>query len=211
MDEEHWLSCTDPVPMLDFVRGKASDRKLRLFACGAWRWRYTRSGPRPLRWTLFRALLAPLEKAERAADGRGRAFVPGWWGSFTFSGPDAFHAALGTALTFRKGFLGLTDPPAEAAALCRLLRDIIGSPFRRLAPVDPAWLAWHGGAIVKLAQAVYEERALPSGHLDAARLAVLADMLEEAGSTDAALLSHVRSAGPHVRGCHALDSILGRG
>jgi hypothetical protein len=210
MNEERWLSCTDPTPMLEFLRGKASDRRMRLFACGAWRWRYTLSGPRLLRWTLFRALLAPLEKAERAADGRGTVFVPGWWGSFTFSGPDAIHAALGTAGTFRDGFLGLFDPPAEAAALCRLLRDITGNPFRPLAPMDTAVLAWHGRTIPKLAQAVYEERELPSGHLDAARLAILADMLEEAGATDPDLLGHLRSPGPHVRGCAAVDALLGR-
>jgi hypothetical protein len=31
--EPEWLGCTDPQTMLDFLREKASDRKLRLFAC----------------------------------------------------------------------------------------------------------------------------------------------------------------------------------
>jgi hypothetical protein len=38
----------------------------------------------------------------------------------------------------------------------------------------------------------------------------LADALEAAGCTDADLLGHLRGAGPHVRGCAALDGVLGR-
>src|SRR5262245_50293690 len=32
MTEAEWLAYTNPMPMLKFLRGKASDRKLRLFA-----------------------------------------------------------------------------------------------------------------------------------------------------------------------------------
>jgi hypothetical protein len=32
MTESEWLACEDPEPMLGFLRGRASDRKLRLFA-----------------------------------------------------------------------------------------------------------------------------------------------------------------------------------
>jgi hypothetical protein len=71
-------------------------------------------------------------------------------------------------------------------------------------------LAWNDGTVVKLAQAAYDRRALPAGTLDNIRLAVLADALEEAGLTDAGLLDHLRSAGPHVRGSFALDAVLGR-
>jgi hypothetical protein len=62
--------------------------------------------------------------------------------------------------------------------------------------------------VVRLAESAYEERDLPSGHLDHARLAILADALEEAGCTDGKLLGHLRGPGPHARGCFALDLVL---
>lgn len=60
-----------------------------------------------------------------------------------------------------------------------------------------------------LALAAYEERVLPTGALLGERLAVLSDALEEAGCTGS-VLTHLRSPGPHVRGCWALDLILGK-
>ncbi len=48
------------------------------------------------------------------------------------------------------------------------------------------------------------------GTLDNDRLAVLCDALEEAGCDDAAIIEHLRSPGPHVRGCWALDLLLNK-
>jgi hypothetical protein len=91
-----------------------------------------------------------------------------------------------------------------------LIRELFANPCRPAPLVDPAWLAWQGGAVARLGRAAYDERRLPEGTLNPVRLALLADALEDAGCADAELLRHLRSPGPHVRGCWALDLILGK-
>src|SRR5262249_30548289 len=94
-------------------------------------------------------------------------------------------------------------PDRERQAQAALLRCVLGPlPFRRVA-VEPAWLARNDGAARKIAQAVYDERRF-------ADLPVLADALEESSCTDAELLDHLRSPGPHARGCWAVDALLRR-
>ena len=78
----------------------------------------------------------------------------------------------------------------------------MGNPFRPVA-VDPAWQAWKDGAIRKMTQAIYDERAFD-------RLPVLADSFEDAGCDNTAMLTHCRGGGPHVRGCWAVDLMLGK-
>jgi hypothetical protein len=90
-----------------------------------------------------------------------------------------------------------------------LLRDLFGSPFRP-ATLDLAWLTGQGGTVPQLAEAAYEDRLLPSGHLDPHRLAVLADALTDAGCDNQEILAHLRGPGPHVRGCWVVDLLLGK-
>jgi hypothetical protein len=90
--------------------------------------------------------------------------------------------------------------------LVPLLRDIAGNPFRPAA----ASTAWRSRAVTALAEAAYTRRHHPSGELDGARLRVLADALEDTGCADADLPGHLRSEGPHVRGCWAIDLVLGK-
>jgi hypothetical protein len=99
---------------------------------------------------------------------------------------------------------------AEAAAQAGLLRCVFGMRPMRPVTVAPPLLKWHDGLIARMATSIYEERALPKGTLDTVRLAVLADALEEAGCADAELLEHLRSPGPHVRGCFAVDTLVGQ-
>jgi hypothetical protein len=109
-----------------------------------------------------------------------------------------------TEVEVANGYAVLTAFTTAQAENCELIRDIFGNPFRPVT-VDPAWLT---PTVTDLATVAYNERALPSGELDPARLAVLADALEEAGCSSADLLSHLRSTGPHVRGCWAVDLLL---
>jgi hypothetical protein len=97
---------------------------------------------------------------------------------------------------------------AERAAQAALARDIF-DPSRPVSPAA-ARLSRPGGSVVKLALTAYNDQEMPSGHLDAGRLAVLADALEEGGCEDAAILSHCRGRGPHVWGCWVVDAILGK-
>jgi hypothetical protein len=89
--------------------------------------------------------------------------------------------------------------------------DIFGNCFLGKPAIEPSVLAWRDGLVVKLAQAAYDNRLLPSGHFDRDRVAVLADALSDAGCQAAAILEHLRGEGLHVRGCWCVDLLLGKG
>jgi len=106
-------------------------------------------------------------------------------------------AARAVACTHRVNVLaGYSE---EKAHQRNLLRDIFGNPFRPVT-LDPAWKT---ATVVALAEAIYADRAFD-------RLPILADALEEAGCTSGELLNHCRQPGEHVRGCWAVDLLLGR-
>jgi hypothetical protein len=94
------------------------------------------------------------------------------------------------------------DRDAEVQAQAGLLR-CVSNPFHPA--IDAGRFAPQA---VSLARAAYDERLLPGGLLDPDRLSVLSDALEECGCPDA-VLAHLRSPGPHVRGCWAVDLCLG--
>jgi hypothetical protein len=87
-------------------------------------------------------------------------------------------------------------------AVSYYLRDIFGNPFRSIS-IDSVWVEWNDRTVLRLAQAIYDERAYD-------RLPILADALEEAGCNDGVILSHCRQPGEHVRGCWVLDELLGK-
>src|SRR5439155_8378323 len=98
------------------------------------------------------------------------------------------------------------DPQAEQTVWAALIRDIFGNPFRHIEFAS----AWLTPTVTQLAQAAYDVRILPSGQLDRAHLAILADALLDAGCHNDDILAHCRGPGPHVRGCWVIDLLLGK-
>jgi hypothetical protein len=225
MTQDEWDRCTEPPKMLLALRasGRGSDRKLRLFAVAC------------CRLLLRQVRVVPsaehaVDVAERYAD--GAASVAELRGVARYANSTAEHACMnaaegeagtvmadcaagnaawaatqpGTAMADDHG-RSAARLAAEEARQSDLLRCILGPAlFRPLPPVAPAVLAWGGGTVGKLAAGIYEARDFTQ-----ARLGVLADAAEEAGVTDAEFLGHLRVSGPHVRGCWAVDLLLGKG
>jgi hypothetical protein len=214
--EAEWWTCADSRVLLEFIheRDEVSERKLRLFAVACCRRVWHTIGKHGRR---------AVEVAERYADGGAAVrelkdahhvsrFRP-------YAGDAAAHVACASQQDESTGLVSLdaslalsprTAQAVESVAQTGILRCLFGNPLRPLPAVDPAWLAWNGGAGAQLAESAYDDRRLPEGVLDPARLAVLADALEDAGCADAELLGHLRGPGPHVRGCWAVDLILAK-
>jgi hypothetical protein len=220
-----WLAATDPLPMLATLQaaGKASERKLRLFACHCCYHVFESHG------SFEGEAEDAIMMAERFADGEAtlddlirerEAFLHDF-DPATFILQAMRHGvtpAMATPMTADEAarvIAGIAEYFANAAPArvqahqCDVLRDLFGNPFRLPPAIDPSWLTWDGGTAVRLAAAAYEERDPFSGELDRSRLAVRADALEEAGCDDKDVLDHLREqGGVHVRGCWAVDLLL---
>jgi hypothetical protein len=225
VDEATWMVCADPAPMLEFLRdnGRASERQLRLFACACLR--------RGLPFRKDDKFRKAVETTEEYADGqtskaalkRARQAVraarhtlptgkPEWssyWLAEVATTENAYGMVANEIQRLAAGGI-LKWSTGQQAACCTLVRDIMGNPFRPLPPINPFLLTWNSNLVRTLAQAAYDDRLLPSGRLDPDRLAILADALTDAGCTDTELLEHLRGEGPHLRGCYAVDCILGK-
>jgi hypothetical protein len=143
----------------------------------------------------------------RALQAEAAHYFASAYTSVAYPADSAFAAAaeawsnisIGLAMTLKNKEAHAT----EVSVLAGLARDVLGNPFRPVPAVDAAWLKREAGAIHMLATGIYEQRAFR-------RLPLLADALEDAGCTDADLLGHLRGPGPHVRGCWAVDLVLGK-
>jgi hypothetical protein len=224
MTEAEWLASSDPTAMLRSLGDRPSDRQYRLFAIACARDELARAlagqgcfnfgeeldaRRAELFWHPEDGYEAAVLAAEHGADGGTWRFSSLWflgWGSEPW-------AVAGAAVGHDPDALIAVSPERVADVVRRYknnpadyLRDIFGNPFRPTS-LDPTHRT---PTVVSLARAAYDERHLPSGELDLHRLAVLADALEESAAPGQ-VVAHLRSPGPHVRGCWAVDLCLGLG
>jgi hypothetical protein len=112
--------------------------------------------------------------------------------------------------TIRKAVLGAMPAEVEHALAntegrkpqVAFLRDLFGDPFHPCT-IEPRWLERNDGVIVKLAKSIYDAE-------NWGELPNLADTLVDVGCTRPAVLNHFWEPGTHIRGCWALDLLLGK-
>lgn len=220
MTEAEWLASSDLRPMVEFLRGKASDRRLRLFAVACCQ--------QLMPWNQNRRVLEALGRAERYADGGlAESTMEKWYQELNrisseirremggggnaqtticwavggiclprrYSGfVDAWQALVNMAGVFGPEFR-IRGP----AVVRTLLNDIFGNPFRSVT----FFPEWRTPTVLALARQMYDSR-------DFTAMPILADALEEVSCSDEAILTHCRGPGPHARGCHIVDACLGK-
>jgi hypothetical protein len=221
MTEAEWLACTDSTAMLEFIRLRASERKMRLVACACCR--------RIWHLLIDARSRQAVEDAESHVDGlinrdrliqtrddareAKRQFMPpaqvvAWRAACAAQDVtrDTGRSAASNCVAETARAMNIRDTnccdPAELQQQAAIFRCIFGNPFY-LVTLDPTWRRWNDGTLVKLAESIYQNRAFD-------RLAFLADTLEEAGFHDAEFLGHCRQPSSHVRGCWVVDALLGK-
>jgi hypothetical protein len=240
MTEPDWLSASDPSPMLLFLPHIGLERKFRLFACACARrvWHLCENElPRQLLELGEQLADAPVSREElwpivkRARKFRDEQYKQGLSIEFhaaaalsaagSISGktshrPYEGYGAASTACHAAASALGIAAKAgiegderferqaqaeaAEQAIQAELLRDVFGNVFRPEPAMDPTCLP---APVVALAQEIYDKKSFE-------KIPALATMLEASGCANTGLLQHFRHPGPHVRGCWALDLVLGK-
>jgi hypothetical protein len=233
MTHDEWLASIDPQPMLAFLRdgGKISKRKATLFAVaccrGVWHLMLDERSRKAVAWAEQSAdgvgswdhTVVALQAASEASSEMRSRPRPAANGERRLPRGATTGASAAAVATLMGDGLVVSEKAARAAAYLEglevwqatydserlahaaILRDIVGDPFAPAPTVAPTVLTWNAGMVPELAKSIYEKGIFQD-------LPVLADALEEAGSTDIAMLEHFRGRGPHARGCAWLDAML---
>ncbi len=199
MTEQQWLA-GQARKMVTHVRSIATMRRRRLLACG-----YCR-----LHWADLPddRLKQFVEQIEKYADGESGSSLVRAYNLFAAVRLPAVRDALppGLAPILKSAQASTEDPPSASFPLwsdtrsqVELIRDIFGNPFRPVSFLPE----WRTSTVLALSQQMYESR-------DFSAMPILADALQEAGCEDETILTHSRGPGPHVRGCWAVDLLLGQ-
>jgi hypothetical protein len=215
--EAQWLSSKEPSAMLSFRPNKGSKRKRRLFACACVRrvWRVLRdersrrgievaerfADDEAKQGELKKACAEALDAGVALPSEDSRNHCPRFAASAAYCATKLSMSVATARIAAHESDVASKD--REKSVQARLMRCVFGNPFRPVT-LDPAWRT---PTVTALAQAAYDERALPGGALDNVRLSVLADALEEAGCGED-VFGHLREKGPHVRGCWVIDLLL---
>ncbi|MCS7021473.1 MAG: hypothetical protein NZU63_06560, partial [Gemmataceae bacterium] len=234
MNGHRWREATDPYELLEYLfpmRGMDStepqNRSSRLYylACARRAWHHLPSicqafivwgeqlyhpwqvdiALRDRLYFLAEELIHASGSAERVNHLVQRLVVEGW------AKPDHLFLTEDYPPEHWEGWAQLTfapyspcTPPYRRIPVMyhsvELLREVFPPPevaSRRSLP-----RSWRTEPVIRLAYKAYES-------LDDLDFHILADALEEAGCTCVFTLEHLRSGQPHVRGCWALEQLLG--
>jgi hypothetical protein len=222
MTEAEWLTSSDPLKALVFLRERLDPRTLRH--------PFRRFGDRRLRRKvlLFAGQVASLNYMKRDERPDDSEWLSEWlyiqdnvdrWSEdqlryedlsgeahiffFLFEhrisrSLEVWRSPWTVAARVVRTFLDRANTRSGGWA-CALLRDIFGNPFRPVA----FSVAWRTETAVSLARQMYDS-------YDFSGLPVLADALQSAGCDSSDILGHCRSPGPHVRGCQVVDLVTAR-
>jgi hypothetical protein len=206
MTEVEWLSCESPNTLLASLRTGVSERKLRLFSLRCLRGFSARSDTGKEEWEKAITIgedyvdgkieLMHIDEMDGTLHVSTRAMglvtqLDAYWGA-------AFALAFWSS-GCKEVFIGgeLFPAPETLLIQANVLRDIF--PFRPIT-LSPSWLT---STVLALATGIYQDRAFD-------RMPILADALQDSGCSNEDILNHCRQPGEHVRGCFAVDLILGR-
>lgn len=232
MTEEEWLAAIDATPMLEFLRGKVSDRKLRLFAVACCRHIWTlipdeRSRQAIQTSELFADSQATTHEWQVAADAAVAATFEAY--SANAASPNEANmivqAAAACALSAIMASTSI-DFVAAPATPRDSLAAATGTVYCALQIAQGAMrhteMLWLATALRCIFNPFHPITLSPSWltstvtalaqqmyeSRDFSAMPILADALGDAGCANEDILSHCRGPGPHTRGCWVIDLLL---